>query len=246
MYKSLFFPLTVTLLLHGFILAVFLVQWPKDEPLVKRAQPKYVKAELVTLKKAKPKKAAAKKTVKKTKPVPKKKQPVKTAKVNKQKQQQEKAKQRAAQQKKEQEKKLAEQRKVEERQREQGRLQRQAEQELAEALAEESAMNEAESDAELANSYIALITDAIQSNWDRPGSARNNMEAELRLHLIPTGEVVSVNVVKSSGDVAFDRSAERAVRKAERFPELQQLPNRVFEKYFRKLRLKFRPEDLRL
>ena len=33
--------------------------------------------------------------------------------------------------------------------------------------------------------------------------------------------------------------------KAERFPELQNVPSRVFEQNFRRLRLLFKPEDLR-
>ena len=103
-----------------------------------------------------------------------------------------------------------------------------------------------ESDQALATSYVALITGLIQNNWDRPPSARNNMEAELSLQLLPTGEVVGVKVVKTSGNKAFDLSAEKAVLKVGQIKELQDLPPRVFEKYFRRLRLKFRPEDLRL
>ena len=59
------------------------------------------------------------------------------------------------------------------------------------------------------------------------------------------GEVVSVQVLRSSGNSAFDRSAVNAVEKAGAFPELQQLPGREFEKTFRRFRLLFRPEDLR-
>ena len=235
MYKSFYFPLTVTILLHAFVLLVALVQMPEQKSVVKRVQPKYVKAELVTLKKPK----AVKKTRKITRKKPIKKtvaQKTPAPQQSKVKQQQ-KAKQLAEQRAKEQ--RLAKRRAEE-------RLQRQAEQELAEAMAQEEALAEAESDLELANSHIALITETIQNNWSRPPSARNDMEAELILQLVPTGDVVNVQVVKSSGDSAFDRSAENAVRRSERFPELQQLPNRIFERYFRQLRLKFKPEDLRL
>ena len=72
------------------------------------------------------------------------------------------------------------------------------------------------------------------------------MEVELLIQLVPTGQVISVAVLKASGNDAFDRSAEQAVHKAGRFDKLQELPPRVFEQYFRKLRLVFRPEDLRL
>ena len=117
--------------------------------------------------------------------------------------------------------------------------------ELAMALEAEDVLLEQASDEEVTQSYVGLIARAVEENWSRPPSARNNMEAELVIQLIPTGEVVSVLVARSSGLAAFDRSAVMAVQKAERFPELQQLPPRIFNKSFRTLRLKFKPEDLR-
>ena len=98
---------------------------------------------------------------------------------------------------------------------------------------------------EMAASYAALIQQTVVNYWSRPPSARNGMEALLQIQLVPTGEVVSVRILKSSGDAAFDRSAENAVQKAGSFPELQNLPPREFEKTFRRFRLLFRPEDLR-
>jgi colicin import membrane protein len=120
-----------------------------------------------------------------------------------------------------------------------------AQQELALALDVEDSLLEQASDEDVAQSYVALISQVIQNNWSRPPSARNGMEAELVIQLIPTGEVVSVTVARSSGLLAFDRSAVNAVQKAERFPELQKLPPRIFEKSFRQFRLIFKPEDLR-
>jgi TonB family protein len=117
--------------------------------------------------------------------------------------------------------------------------------ELSMALEAEDILLEQASDQQVTQSYIALIAAVIEDNWSRPPSARNDMEAELVIQLIPTGEVISVSVVRSSGLPAFDRSAVMAVQKAEKFPELQQLPSRLFNKNFRSLRLKFKPEDLR-
>ena len=98
---------------------------------------------------------------------------------------------------------------------------------------------------EMAASFAALIRQTVIGYWSRPPSARNGMEALLQVQLVPTGEVVHVSVLKSSGDSAFDRSALNAVEKAGAFPELQKLPNNEFERTFRRLRLFFRPEDLR-
>ncbi len=97
-----------------------------------------------------------------------------------------------------------------------------------------------------AQSYVALIAERIEQNWSRPPSARNGMKCELLMQLVPTGRVVSVSVVKSSGNAAFDRSAEQAVKKIEQFVEIKDMPPEIFERYFRQLRLVFNPQDLRL
>ncbi len=120
------------------------------------------------------------------------------------------------------------------------------EQALLQSLAEEEAVQEAVADEELAMSYMGAIQQTIEQNWSRPPSARNGMEVTLEIQLVPNGAVVQANVIDSSGNAAFDRSAVLAVTKSERFPEVVDLPNRVFEKYYRKFRLRFKPEDLRL
>jgi len=91
----------------------------------------------------------------------------------------------------------------------------------------------------------AIIQRAVINRWTRPPSARNGMRAALEIALVPTGDVVGVTVLESSGNVAFDRSAINAVEKAARFPEVQQLDRAIFERDFRRFQLIFRPEDLR-
>ena len=94
-------------------------------------------------------------------------------------------------------------------------------------------------------SYAASIRDTVESYWSAPPSARNGMQALLAIQLVPTGELVSVSVLRSSGSAAFDRSALNAVEKAAAFPELRNLPRREFERRFRRFQLLFRPETLR-
>lgn len=117
--------------------------------------------------------------------------------------------------------------------------------ELAAAVEAEDAVSVAVTAEEMSASYAALIRDTVVNYWSRPPSARNGMEALLAIQLVPTGEIVSVSVVRSSGSSAFDRSAINAVEKADSFPELSNLPSREFEKTFRRFQLLFRPEDLR-
>jgi colicin import membrane protein len=117
--------------------------------------------------------------------------------------------------------------------------------ELAASLEAEESSRVAVTAEQMAASYAALIRDTVTGYWSRPPSARNGMQAVLELQLVPTGEIVSVRVLESSGSVAFDRSAMNAVDKAGAFPELKNLPPREFENNFRRFRLLFRPEDLR-
>ena len=91
-------------------------------------------------------------------------------------------------------------------------------------------------------SYINAINAAISANWNRPPSARRGMEVVLQVELFPNGELNTVNVVESSGNDAFDLSAEKAVKAVQKFsvPDNAEL----FEKNFRVLKLRFNPEDL--
>lgn len=118
------------------------------------------------------------------------------------------------------------------------------EQQLVMEIMEEQEARRAITADEKAMAYVAQIKRDIAQNWSRPPSARRDMEALLRVRLVPTGEVVAVSVAKSSGNSAFDRSAVLAVEKADRF----QVPDdsRQFERNFREFNVLFRPEDLRL
>lgn len=99
------------------------------------------------------------------------------------------------------------------------------------------------------STYGDYVRDRIAGNWSRPPSARRDMQVELQIRIVPTGQVMGVVVTRSSGDPAFDQSAVSAVERAGRFDRLQELARKdplLFEQYFRKFTLVFRPEDLRL
>ncbi len=142
---------------------------------------------------------------------------------------------RQEQAKQEQERKQQEQTAEQERARQEQALQAQKDADASEIAAQES---------EAVMSYTSLIHDLVQQNWSRPPSARNGMVTVLRITLAPTGDILDVVIEQSSGDFAFDRAADTAVRKVNRFNELQGMPYSLFERNFRSFRLTFRPEDL--
>ena len=144
---------------------------------------------------------------------------------------------------------------ADQRRQEQERLDRQSQQQLAreQELARQAelqqqqavaAAQQSAADARAVDTYVAIIYNAVSSNWVIPPSARNGMTAVLAIRLVPTGELISVDIIRSSGDAAFDRSVEQAVRRAGRFPELREMSTTLFESSFRNLTLTFRPEDL--
>lgn len=118
--------------------------------------------------------------------------------------------------------------------------QQQQERERQQAAAAEAARTELQ----LVQSATGLIQQVVQENWSRPPSARNGMRAVLQIRMLPTGELLEVIITQSSGDPAFDRSAETAVFRAAPFRELQSLPIKLFNTNFRSLSLIFEPEDL--
>ncbi len=125
----------------------------------------------------------------------------------------------------------------------------------AKAAAEQAARDKAAAEqaaaaqGQMIATYGDYVRDRIISNWNRPPSARRDMEAVLQVRLVPTGQVMGVAVIRSSGDPAFDQSAVNAVQQVGRFERLQELSRKdplLFERTFRTLTLTFRPEDLRL
>ena len=58
----------------------------------------------------------------------------------------------------------------------------------------------------------------MTQNWNQPNVASGKLSCIVKVSLIPSGDVMSVSVVKSSGDSLFDDSVERAVHKASPLP----------------------------
>jgi colicin import membrane protein len=115
--------------------------------------------------------------------------------------------------------------------------QQEAERALQQSLAaeENSARNQG-----IVDQYIDGIRSAVQNNWLQPPSARPGMQCTVRVNLIPGGDVAGVRITVSSGDAAFDRSVENAVRKAAPLP-LPSDPG-LFDN-FRELTFVFKPEN---
>ncbi|BCD99082.1 cell envelope integrity protein TolA [Marinagarivorans cellulosilyticus] len=250
-------PLFASACLHGILVWAVIHVWQpqKEEPNFKR--PEFVKATLVELKTKAPEKKIAGSKVNKVDLTADKK---KNASAEKKRKQQEAAakkakalkekkaadakakaaKERAALKEKEKREKAAAKKRAKEEAR---KRQQEA---IDKALREEEMMLAEQAEAQTVNSFKAIIMERIAQKWSRPPSARKGMRCELVIQLVPTGKIITVNIVKGSGNDAFDRSAEQAVRAVDQIPELQKMDIAVFERNFRTINLLFNPEDRRL
>lgn len=121
---------------------------------------------------------------------------------------------------------------------------------LADLLASETQYQRAQADQlgdEVSASYDDVIRRYVSEQWRRPPTARNGMVVEVRITMLPSGDITDAVVIRSSGDAGFDQSAVQAVRNVGRIPEMQQLSREspsTFDRLYRQRTLRFKPEDL--
>lgn len=129
--------------------------------------------------------------------------------------------------------KIAEEKKIAERNR--------REKELADAMNAEETAEQASKDQELINRISNNIKRSIESNFNKVGLP-DSLECELRVRLVPGGDVIDVTIAKSSGHDIFDRRAVNATQKASPLP----VPDDVetFERLdLREIKLYFKPTN---
>lgn len=117
-------------------------------------------------------------------------------------------------------------------------LQKQMDLELAREEAERKKQAQRAAQQKEVDLYQARIKQAISNKWRVPFSARKGQECILKLRLIPSGEVVHIQVIKSSGDKEYDLSVEKAVYAAMPLP-LPPADSGLFSE-FREIKIPFR------
>jgi colicin import membrane protein len=86
--------------------------------------------------------------------------------------------------------------------------------------------------------YTDMIRSKIRRNIVMPPDVPESAVAEFKVTLLPDGSVMEAELLKSSGNPAYDDAAERAIYKAQPLP----LPQDAgLQKKFRELRLTIRP-----
>jgi colicin import membrane protein len=255
--------ITIAVMLHVLLMWILVDRAPEPRDLVKIDRPS-ITANTVALN---PQEVKQKKKAQQQ-------QAARTKERQEQQRKQEQAKREVAEKQKQEDKKqddqkkLAEQQKAEQLKKEQATAQKKKDDEqkkVAEAearkreqerVAKEQAQREEASKAEAAfqsamgqeqqmvADYSDLIRSLIEEQWHPPITAKEGMLAVLELKLVPTGEIISSRIVESSGDIAYDRTIEQAVKRVGSFPELKDVPPEVFNRHLRTVTIGFRPEDL--
>jgi colicin import membrane protein len=86
--------------------------------------------------------------------------------------------------------------------------------------------------------YRAQITNKVRGNWILPQDLQGNPEAIFLVTQLPTGDVLNIKLVRSSGNPAYDLAVERAILKSSPLP----LPSNPRD-FDRELKLTFRLRD---
>lgn len=84
------------------------------------------------------------------------------------------------------------------------------------------------------------IQQKVIKRWIKPPLFTEGMSCTIRVRLLSSGDVMSVTVLRSSGNSIFDRSAENAVRKASPLPVPKDKD--LFTKKFRLFTFLFKPK----
>ena len=88
--------------------------------------------------------------------------------------------------------------------------------------------------------YSSIIKQQVMSQWKKPSAITGDLITEIRITLVPTGEIINTKVIKGSGIKSFDDSALTAIARVGSFEGLQ-MPSNLFEKHFRQFILVFNP-----
>ncbi len=150
----------------------------------------------------------------------------------------EEEKRKAEAERKEEEKRKAE---AERKRKEEEARRKAAEQELQARLAAEQERLAAQRQSAMQRmiyEYVGYIQEKVQRSWIRPPGSSSELSCTVEVKLIPSGDVVDAQIVRSSGNPAFDRSVEAAVFKAQPLPVP---PDREVMEKFRLLRFEFKP-----
>ena len=91
------------------------------------------------------------------------------------------------------------------------------------------------------NQISSMIINMVESAWVKPKNIQDGLVCDLRLVVNRNGRIISVNLIKSSGNIRFDNSAMKAVNRVESFNFYNKIPNNLYADNFKKIVITFNP-----
>ena len=95
---------------------------------------------------------------------------------------------------------------------------------------------------DLASQYYFLIKQKIESAWMEPKNIPDNLECHLKILVNSRGRILDISLQKSSGNLRFDNSALRAVRRVETFNFYKEMDQEIYENMFKSILFRFDPK----
>lgn len=90
-----------------------------------------------------------------------------------------------------------------------------------------------------------LIKARASEGWARPSSTQSNMSVTLEIVMSIDGSITSVNISRSSGNTAYDKSVVAAIKNIGALPEMQGINSSNLEQYH-SFKMSLTPADLAL
>ena len=89
------------------------------------------------------------------------------------------------------------------------------------------------------NQISSMIVNMVESAWVKPKNIQDGLVCDLRLVVNRNGRIISVSLIKSSGNIRFDNSAMKAVNRVESFNFYNKIPNNLYADNFKKIVITF-------
>ncbi len=91
------------------------------------------------------------------------------------------------------------------------------------------------------NQFSNMMIQLIQSAWIKPQNIQDGLVCNLRMVINKNGRIVTVDLIKSSGNIRFDNSAIKAISRVETFSFFNEIPFNLYQKNFKNIVITFNP-----
>ncbi|MDA9997644.1 TonB family protein [Gammaproteobacteria bacterium] len=89
--------------------------------------------------------------------------------------------------------------------------------------------------------FSLMIIDAVEGAWLKPKNIQDGLVCDLRIQINKNGRIINVSLLKSSGNIRFDNSAIKAVKRVETFNFFSKMDIKIYQTNFKNIMLTFNP-----